>query len=110
MGNFYANVTLRASSVDDVIEYLRSNGFVAFVSPAADDGSVVVYERRSDEQDVDALDALAAGLSVRFESPTLAALVHDDDVLPTTPVRFCIPVSRRCAEPSEWTRRSSRSG
>ncbi len=81
MGNFYTNVTLRGPDSDEVFEFLKWEGWTAWVTRASDDGATVVYERDCDEQDVEVLDELTARLAARFGRPALGALVHDDDVL-----------------------------
>src|SRR5438309_2006410 len=81
MGNFYTNITLTGPRQDEILDHLRSNLILAFVSPTSDDGATVIYERESEEQDVEVLDGVASMLSTRFSCPALAALDHDDDVL-----------------------------
>ncbi len=78
MGNFYTNYTLRGPSQEAVAEALV--GRSAFVTPAFN-GSVVVYDEQSDEQDEDAIIELAGWLSREFRCPVLSVLNHDDDIL-----------------------------
>ncbi len=79
MGLFYTNVTLKGPRQDQVIAYLRREKRSAFVSPTIDE-ITVVYDRECEDQDTNALEALAADLSREFGCPALAALLHDDDV------------------------------
>lgn len=81
MGNFYTNVVLRGPAEGAVYDFLRSEGWTAWVSPRAPDGATVVYERACEEQDVDVLDELTSRLAREFGVQALGALVHDDDVL-----------------------------
>lgn len=81
MGNFYTNVVLRGPADGAVYDFLRYEGWTAWVSPRAPDGSTVVFERACEEQDLDVLDELASRLAHEFGVPALGALVHDDDVL-----------------------------
>ncbi len=77
MGNFYTNFTLRGPSPQSVAKALQ--GRSAFVTPSQN-GCVVVYEEASDDQDLDAIMALASHLSGELNCPVLAVLNHDDDV------------------------------
>jgi hypothetical protein len=78
MGNFYTNFTLRGPSQQAVADALA--GRSAFVTPAKD-GSIVVYDEQSDQQDQYVITGLAASLSQEFDCPVLAVLNHDDDIL-----------------------------
>lgn len=56
MGNFYANVTLRTSSIDDVraaLEALKRRAFLA-----ERDGATVVFDEAVDAQDLDEIQRL----------------------------------------------------
>ena len=77
MGNFYTNFTLRGPSQQAVAKALA--GRSAIVTPAQD-GSVVVFDEQSDEQDQAVIAELAARLSREFGCPLLAVLNHDDDI------------------------------
>ncbi len=79
MGLFYTNVTLKGPSQDQVVAYLQREKRSAFVSPTID-AITVVYDRECEDQDTDALEALAANLSREVGCTALAALLHDDDV------------------------------
>ena len=78
MGNFYTNLTIRASreEVAAVLTALRRDAYVAFV-----DGFSIVCDRECDKQDLDVIASLTATLSSRLASPALSVLNHDDDVL-----------------------------
>jgi hypothetical protein len=78
MGNFYTNYTLRGPSQQAVAAALA--GRAAFVTPAHN-GSVVVFDEKSESQDLGAIAEFAARLSREFDCPVLALLNHDDDIL-----------------------------
>ena len=78
MGGFYTNYTLRGPSQKAVTSALA--GRKAIVSPQSS-GCVVAYDEASDDQDGDAIAALASHLSGSLNCPVLAVLDHDDDIL-----------------------------
>ena len=78
MGGFYTNYTLRGPSQKAVAEALA--GRKAIVSPKSS-GCVVAYDEASDDQDGEAIAALASHLSGTLCCPVLAVLDHDDDIL-----------------------------
>lgn len=80
MGSFYTNITLRTDRLDEVVSALREQGRDAFVS-APLNGSLVVFDRESEDQDTAVLRSLADSLSGKFRCAALAVLNHDDDVL-----------------------------
>ena len=79
MGNFYTNVCVKNVSVEAATEAIRGLRLDAFIHPAGSD--VVVYERRSDQQDTEVLGAVAERLSKDLKAVALAVLNHDDDIL-----------------------------
>ena len=80
MGNSYTNITLLGPEHNDVLLELKKIGRQAYISPTAD-GKTIVYDKESDELDIDILNSLAADLSRRFDCVALAALVFVDYVL-----------------------------
>lgn len=78
MGGFYTNYTLRGPSQNAVASALA--GRKAIVSPESS-GCVVAYDEKSDDQDGEAIAALASQLSGTLHCPVLAVLDHDDDIL-----------------------------
>ncbi len=80
MGNFYTNVTLRAADQPGVVEVLRTAQREALVSQPAN-GCIVVYDRESEDQDIEVLKRLGGLLSAKLRCVALALLNHDDDVL-----------------------------
>jgi len=78
MGGFYTNYTLRGPSQRAVASALA--GRKAIVSPESS-GCVVAYDEASDDQDGQAIAALALHLSRSLHCPVLAVLDHDDDIL-----------------------------
>lgn len=78
MGNFYANYTLKGATQSAVADAL--SGRRCIVTPAHN-GTVVVFDEDSDEQDQDLVSGFAAELSAGFNCPVFAVLNHDDDVL-----------------------------
>lgn len=80
MGNFYTNVTLRTADQPGVVAVLRTAQREALVSQPAK-GYIVVFDRESEDQDIDVLKRLGALLSTKLRCATLAVLNHDDDVL-----------------------------
>jgi len=80
MGNFYTNVTLRAADQRGVVDVLRTAQREALVSQPAN-GCIIVYDRESEDQDIDVLKRLGGLLSTKLRCVALAVLNHDDDVL-----------------------------
>jgi hypothetical protein len=80
MGNFYANVTLRATATDAIVQTLSSLRRRAFVAPAIG-GSTVVYDQAVENGGPRELGRLAEELSRRQGCAALAVLIADDDVL-----------------------------
>jgi hypothetical protein len=78
MGSFYTNYTLRGPTQQSVVAALA--GRSAFVSPV-DNGCVVVFDEKSDEQNQEVVVELASYLSAELRCPLLAVLNHDDDIL-----------------------------
>jgi hypothetical protein len=79
LGNFYANIALKAADTSAVVPILESHRRRAFVSTVG--SSTFVYDERCDAQDLDELRSLAETLSRECGAPALAACNHDDDVL-----------------------------
>jgi hypothetical protein len=79
MGSFYTNITLRTTDIEAVAAALRDGRRTALIAPP-DRGCTVVYDRASEEQDIEALQALAMQLSRACACPALAVLNHDDDL------------------------------
>jgi len=80
MGSFYTNITLRTTDSPGVVDALRTGKRTALVSQPQN-GCVVVYDKETEDQDVEVLNRLASSLSTKLSCPALAVLVHDDDVL-----------------------------
>ena len=78
MGGFYTNYTLRGPSQGAVASALT--GRKAIVSPESS-GCIVAYDEASDDQNGEAIAALALHLSKTLHCPVLAVLDHDDDIL-----------------------------
>jgi hypothetical protein len=78
MGNFYVNYTLRGVTQDAVADALAGRACV--VTPPAN-GTVVVFDEESDNQDQAVISSLASDLSRKLRCPVLAVLNHDDDIL-----------------------------
>lgn len=79
MGNFYANVTLRAADTDAIVQSLASMRRRAFVSPAIA-GSTVIFDEAIEEASRE-LGRFAAELSRRHDCAALAVMIADDDIL-----------------------------
>jgi hypothetical protein len=79
MGNFYVNHTVRAPQ-ERVVAVLEAEHRIAFVGPTIE-GHTVVCDQECDSQDERAILALGRSLSERLDSPVLAVLNHDDDIL-----------------------------
>jgi hypothetical protein len=77
MGAFYGNITLTSPNQTAVAEALR--GRRAIVAPSVA-GRVVVFDSVCDDQNTDAMHALASRLSAELRCTALTVLVHDDDV------------------------------
>jgi hypothetical protein len=80
MGSFYTNITLRTSQQASVVSALRSAGRTALVSRSVNN-CTMVYDRETEDQDLDTLRDLADSLSETLRCPALAVMNHDDDVL-----------------------------
>lgn len=80
MGAFYTNITLHTTQQANVVEALRAAKREAYVSQPMN-GCTVVYDRESEDQDIDVLNKVASTLSAKLRCAALAILVHDDDVL-----------------------------
>jgi len=80
VGAFYTNVVIRDCEQQQIADFLRQEGLVAYVSPTVD-GWTVVYERGSETQREGVLEQLAARLSAHLETVVFAVLNHDDDIL-----------------------------
>jgi hypothetical protein len=81
MGLFYTTFTTRGPDNSAVVAALKKLRRTAFVSPTLD-GYTVIYERKTEEQNFTEIDRLGAGLSKAYGgAPSLAAALHDDDVL-----------------------------
>ena len=78
MGAFYGNITLKGPSQGAVGKALR--GRRAVVAPTIGD-LTVAFDSACDDQDTDAIQALASRLSTELNGVALAVIVHDDDVL-----------------------------
>jgi len=78
MGAFYVNYTVKLADQKSVVNAL--GGRKAFVSPERN-GTVVVFDQESDNQDQNAIAKLAAHLSTGLHCIVFAALVHDSDIL-----------------------------
>jgi hypothetical protein len=78
MGSFYTNFALPGVTQAAVAAALA--GRAAIVSPAVNN-VVVVFDKKSDTQDSDVINSLAAELSLKCKCAVLATLNHDDDVL-----------------------------
>lgn len=80
MGNSYTNITLLGPEHEDVVSEPRKMSRRAYITPTTN-GKTIVYEKQSDELDIDVLNYVAADLSSRLGCVALAALVWDDDAL-----------------------------
>jgi hypothetical protein len=78
MGNFYVNQTVKCADPARLAEFLAD--YQAFLSPVRD-GTVVVYERRCDLQEIGWGQSFSDDLSIVAGGPVLNMLNHDDDVL-----------------------------
>ena len=79
MGNFYANVTLRAADTDAIVQTLTSQRRRALVAPAIA-GCTVIFDEAIEGASRE-LARFAAELSRRHGCATLAVMIADDDVL-----------------------------
>lgn len=80
MGNFYANVTLRAADTDAIVQTLTSLRRRALVAPAIA-GSTVVFDEAIEKGGSRDLGRFTAELSKRHDCAALAVMIADDDVL-----------------------------
>lgn len=75
MAGFYANITLQGPDQGDVVAYLRTQGRVAYVSPAVKSCTVVFHEDLSSQED------LASALSAHFSCPALLVMDYGGSIL-----------------------------
>jgi hypothetical protein len=80
MGNFYANVTMRAADTDAIVQTLTSLRRRAFVVPAFA-GSTVVFDQAIEDGGSRERRRFAAELSRLHGCVALAVKIADDDVL-----------------------------
>jgi len=78
MGNFYTNITVVGGDSARIASWLDGAHRAAFVGTW--DGHTVVFDRDGEAQD-GSHTTLAAELSAVLDSPAIAVLNHDDDVL-----------------------------
>lgn len=80
MGNWYANVAVRHSDQNAVVEYCRRERIEAFVSVPQDDW-IFVYDRASNDMDWEHLEDLGRELSREIDCDTFGSMNADDDSL-----------------------------
>jgi hypothetical protein len=80
MGLFYANMTIYRTSRLQVLSELRRLQREAFLSPMIE-GHTVVFDKKLDEQDGEAIEELGKAITRSLSCSALAAVLHDDDVL-----------------------------
>lgn len=80
MGNFYANVTLRAADTEAIVQSLTSLRRRALVAPPIA-GSTVVFDQAIEDDGSRELGRFAAELSRRHGCAALAVMIADDDIL-----------------------------
>jgi hypothetical protein len=80
VGSFYTNISLRTTDRAAVRSRLTSRGLTAYLA-RPEDGTLVVFERQSEEQDPAVLQKLASDLSAVCSCAALAVMNHDDSVL-----------------------------
>ncbi len=79
MGFFYTNIVLQGPSQQDVVAHLTNLGRTAYVSPTANN-ITVVYDRECEDQNEAVLEEVGGSLSRHFRCPALVSLVHDSDL------------------------------
>ncbi len=80
MGNFYVNFSVRTPDQQRVADALRRARRVALVTPSQN-GYVVAYDELADSQATEPILLVGGLLSREMQSPVLAVLNHDDDIL-----------------------------
>jgi hypothetical protein len=80
MGLFYTTFTSFGPDNETIVDSLRKMRRDAFVSPTSK-GFTVIYDRETEEQDFDEIEKFGKTLSKVTNSPVLASVLHDDDVL-----------------------------
>ncbi|MDR6993293.1 hypothetical protein [Luteimonas sp. 3794] len=77
MGAFYTNVTVRSSSLEEVLSYL--SGRAAFVSPEWN-GYITIYDEQCDEGGLYP-NEFSSDISRHLSTVAFLVTVHDDDIL-----------------------------
>lgn len=80
MGSFCTQVLVCGSTQEACADIMRELGRRSIVV-RPHRGIVPVCDQRTESQELDELDSLAASLSSRLQVPAVAVLNHDDDVL-----------------------------
>jgi hypothetical protein len=99
MGNVCTNYTLRGPNQQAVAQPL--SGRSAIVTPAQD-GSVVVFDEQSDEQDQRVISVFAEDLASTLNCPLLAVLNDDDEAGPVSARSSATNLA--CSEPARENR------
>ena len=79
MGIFYTNITLFKAERDQVVNSLKKEKRIAYISPKQE-SFIVVYDKETEDQDPKILADLTSKLSKALRCNALASLVHDGDV------------------------------
>jgi hypothetical protein len=79
MGLFYTNITLYKAQQHKVASLLNKLNRTAYISPPVR-GFTVVYDKETEDQDLDVLMKLAVKITKKLKCVALASLVIDSDV------------------------------
>lgn len=79
MGNFYVNLTVRATNREEIGNLLA--GRDALISPVLEGGVVVVYDKEADLQYWPLIEPVVQSLSEKLATVVLTVINHDDGML-----------------------------
>jgi len=75
VSGYYANITVRGATQEDVVAFLKRQGVIAYVSPTLK-GATVIWQ-----QDLSSQEPLAASLSAELKCPALLVMGYGEAVL-----------------------------
>lgn len=80
MGNFYVNIVTKDVTKDNLVKFLESEKYSAFIISSPND-YCTVYEQKSGEFDTNTLTSLLQDISKHFSCSAFGVSNYDDDIL-----------------------------